>query len=192
MDAEPERPRRKFRSWLLIPCALLICGAVGWRAREKKLQIESVKNYAIGGCPVPVGWKTLPHGPQTLFKYEDPKTNLVIRGATNQMVSDVNPTPELDTDGIAHYYIDRTEESMPNWTATVVGTVPGKDTPFQLIRRGTKDRVIVTAYAVRGNTTVLISLIGMAKAKDVVDSNMAMFDTFLGKVSLTEKDMSNL
>jgi hypothetical protein len=108
------------------------------------------------------------------------------------MVADVNPTPELDTDGIADYYKDRTDENMRDWKATKLGAVAGQDVPFAVIRRSTKDRVIVTAYAVRGNTTVLVSLIGLRKAMAQVDPNMAMFDAFLGKLSLTEKDMSDL
>src|SRR5579862_2692834 len=119
MDAETKRPRSGLRIWLAVPALALVGSAIAWRMHQKTADADSVKNYEIR-WPHPSGWNILPHGPQTLFKFQDPKTKLVIRGAANQMVADVNPTPDLDTDGIADYYNDRTDENMKDqgWTAT--------------------------------------------------------------------------
>ena len=183
---------RNSRVWIysLLMCAILATyfGLKLYRAN----QWTSTRNFQ----PLyvtPVGWVPAPHGPTTLFKFSDPKTKLILRGSVNQMISEVNPTPELDTDGIAEYYVERTKEAMPSWVATKLskyGSTTG--TEFQIIRRATKDRVVVTAYAVKGNTTLLITLFGKDRAMQLVDANMKMLYSFLDTVKLNEKDMSNL
>jgi hypothetical protein len=153
---------------------------------------ESAKNFKPNFV-FPIGWKENPHGPDSLFKLTEPSTNLVLRAAVNQIIDTNNPTPELDTKGIAKFYIDRTQESMPNWTATVLKSYSNpKGTDFEVIRRATKDRVVVTAYSVRGNTTLLITLFGKDGSRKFVDSGMPKLYQFLDTVSLNEQDMSSL
>jgi len=177
---------------VLVPCVVAIGCALGWTRHYKQAQIDGAKNYVLSYAK-PDGWKSAPHGPQTLFKYVDPKTDVCIRGAANQMVAEVNPSPELDTDGIADYYIDRTHESMPGWTAAKLGTVMMRNKqPFELISRGTGDRTVITAYAVKGNTTILITLFGMNRAQRYVEGELPFFEQYLATLSLQEKDLSNL
>ena len=144
--------------------ALAILGTFFGLRSYRNYQKNSVKNFK----PVfaaPVGWVNEPHGPTTLFKFADPSTKLVLRGAVNQMISDYNPTPDLDTAGIAKFYLERTKQSMPDWTGKDLGDYSThKGNSYEVIRRATKDRVVVTAYWVRGNTTLLISLFGKDKS----------------------------
>ncbi|HWD37488.1 MAG TPA: hypothetical protein VG944_01450 [Fimbriimonas sp.] len=190
MDGDPPR-RRALRASVLLPAICLVPLAVGWTKYHAYREKEDSKNFQPHFV-IPGSWKAMPHGPQTLFKYQDPSNRLIFRGAVNQIISPVNPTPELDTDGIAQFYIDRTEQSMPGWTAAKAGVVNAKGLKFDLIRRERQDRIVVTAYAVRGNTTLLITLFGLGKAKPFVDSNMPEFQNFLQSFSLNEKDMSDL
>jgi len=177
---------------ILVPCVLLIGGALGFVKHYKQAQFENSRNYLLQYAK-PDGWQSAPHGPQTLFRYIDPKTDVSIRGAANQMVAEVNPSPDLDTDHIADFYIDRTEESMPGWKAEKLASIKAKSGQvFSLIRRGTKDRTVVTAYTVKGNTTILVSLFGMNKAKPFVDSELPFFEGFIASLGLQEKDLSNL
>jgi hypothetical protein len=177
---------------ILVPCVALVGGALGWTKMYKDKQILESKNYLLKYSQ-PIGWKSAPHGPQTLFKWVDPKTAVSIRGAANQMVSEVNPSPDLDTENIADFYIDRTHESMPGWGAEKLGKVVAQNGQvFELIRRGTADRTVVTAYTVKGNTTILISLFGMDKAKPMVETELPFFENYLATMALNEKDLSNL
>ncbi|HEY0867806.1 MAG TPA: hypothetical protein VGE01_10520 [Fimbriimonas sp.] len=134
----------------------------------------------------PTGWKELPHGPQTLFLFQEPRTGVLLRGAVNQIVADVNPTPELDTDGIAQYYVDRTHENMKDWQAKMGEKVKAKDGEFRIIERERKDKKVVTAYAVKGNTTLLVSISGGPEAKVEVDRKMPEFKEYLSSIGLVE------
>jgi hypothetical protein len=160
-------------------------------AKTKAERIESVKNFEIGHERL-TGWKAVPHGPQTLFLYRDPQTKLLLRGAVNQVVSEFNPTPELKTEELAQFFIDRTVENQPDWKATKLESVEAKGTSFRMIRREKKDKCVVTAVAVRGNTTLLVSLSGNAKELKDIDRTMPAFKGFLAAVSMTEKDLSHL
>lgn len=153
---------------------------------------ESAKNYAIGFPQPPVGWVAIPHGPQSLFMYRNLKSNALIRGGVNQIISDFNPTPGLGTNGIAQYYIDRTKENMPDWVAQKLGMVDAKNTSFRLIKRQRKGKVVVTAFSVKGNTTVLVTLASDENREDTVAPQMKLFSTFLSQISLNQKDMSAL
>jgi hypothetical protein len=141
-------------------------------------------NYRVVYGPK-AGWKDEPHGPQTLFLYRHPEESILIRGAVNQVVSDINPTPELHTDALAQYYIDRTRENMPGWKAELLDRVPARNTWFRLVHRERDGKVVVTAYAVKGNTTLLISMSGNGDdEKLAVSRNMDGFKNYLSTVSL--------
>src|SRR5579862_8668800 len=99
-------PRRARVTRPIVVFSLLIpaLGVAAWTKHvrdESQNSLNFVLNYSN-----PAGWKPAPHGPETLFRFIDPKTHLVLRGAVNQVISESNPTPELDTDGIAQYYVD--------------------------------------------------------------------------------------
>jgi hypothetical protein len=192
-DAAPRKPL--YRVFVFVPVLLLLFGAVKLRQFKEQKELDKERNDAknfVVHYQAPVGWKSTPHGPESLFREIDPKTGLILRGAANQVVDASNPTPDLTTDGIAKYFEDRTDENMPTWKATELAKAPGDGVDFAVLRRATKDRVVITAYAVRGNTTVLMTLFGKGKARNLVDSNLPVFYEMLKTVSLHEKDMSNL
>jgi hypothetical protein len=176
---------------VVVPCVFAIGGALLWVKHTKTESVNGAKNYVLAFAK-PDGWRAEGHGPQTLFKYQDPKSDLILRGAVNQVISEVNPTPDLDTDGIAQFYVDRTTDNMPTWTAEKLGKVDAGGTSFELVRRATNDRVVVTAYAVKGNTTVLVSLFGKDGAMKRVDPGIPDFKSYLATLSIHEKDLSNL
>jgi hypothetical protein len=189
MDAASRRTKG-VRLTLIVPLMLLVAGALAWTGYKKRESADMSKNFVLN-YSTPAGWKAAAHGPETLFRCIDPKTDLVLRGAVNQVISEDNPTPELDTKGIADYYVDRTE-NMGGWKVQRLGVAKGDGTSFEVLRRSARDRVVVTAYAVKGNTTVLVTLFGKGKARNLVDPNIGVLDSFLRTVSLHEKDMSDL
>lgn len=139
----------------------------------------------------PTGWKEEQHGPQTLFLYRA-NSGVLLRGAVNQIVAEYNPTPELHTDALADYYIDRTHENMPDWSAKKLGWVDAGNTRFRLIWRERKDKTVVTAYAVKGNTTLMVSLSGNGKEKGAVERQLRDFERYISTISLQQENMGEL
>ena len=139
------------------------------------------------------GWHVLPHGPYSIFVDEQTSTKLQLRGAVNNLISDANSTPDLDRDNIAkliggttltlrqHAGVGR----RSRWTRSWKRTTPKTD--WFVGRKGTN--VIVTAFAVKGNTTVLISLSGRAGHSAEVDKALSQFDNFLSRMKLTQANL---
>ncbi|HVL38302.1 MAG TPA: hypothetical protein VM328_02820 [Fimbriimonadaceae bacterium] len=148
-------------------------------AREK----ADVANYALL-YKKPAGWTEKPHSPFTLFLYEHPETKVLLRGAVNNVVADFNPTPELDTNGIAQYNVDTTEQNMPDWTVKRLEPIGAKVGSFSAIWRERNDRTVVTAFFVKGNTTVMITLSGAGGAKSKLPQHMPTFREFVSKLDL--------
>lgn len=146
-----------------------------------------IQNYAVG-WDSPAEWKEVPHGPQTLFLYTN-NDKLLLRGSVNQVYSEVNPTPDLDARSLAEYYIASTRENMPGWTAEHVGEQPAADATWHLVRRETKDFKILIGYAVKGNTTVIVSLSGRGPSSLAVEPELDSFRTFLKSIRLTEQEI---
>lgn len=176
---------------LFVPLLLLVAGAWSWRREKQQQKIDLSKNYELV-FQAPAGWLSAQHGPETKFRYIDPHSHLVLRGEVNQVIDENNPTPDLDTKGLANYYLARTAENMKNWTARDLGPAQGDGTDFEVIRRSTKGKVVVSAFASRGNTTVIVTLFGQGRAAGQVDSHVGFLDSYLQTLSLHEKDMSNL
>lgn len=153
---------------------------------------EMSANFSID-VPKPFsGWENRPHGPQTYFLYGQPKRGLLLRGSVNQMIDSTNPTPDLDRDNLAKLIVDNTHENMPGWNAVVEDQVEAKGTSFRIVRRSEKNHVVVTAFSVKGNTTLLISLSARDDNAGEVDKDMDEFRKFLSEVSLKKTDMSKL
>ncbi len=189
MDQIRERPRTRYG--LLSALVLMaVGGAYGYTTVKHRSDVESTENFDIAYPAAKGAWKALPHGPQTLFLYGDKAKGLLIRGAVNQMISSENPTPDLDRDNLAQLMVDNTHDNMPGWTAAVADTVEAKGTSFRLVRRSERKHVVVTAFAVRGNTTVLISLSGRNDHAADVDRHLGEFRQFLADVTLTKADSS--
>jgi hypothetical protein len=129
--------------------------------------------------PEPVGWKAVPHGPQTLFLYRNPKTGLLLRGAQSQIVAEFNPTPNDTNDTVAQYYVDRTHENLKGWTAEVTDKVQAKNGSYQIIDRQRDGKRVVSAFGVLGNSTFIVSLSGNGKEVGEIDSTLPWFHEFL-------------
>jgi hypothetical protein len=174
---------RSFKLYGLGAVALLtIVPAWMWSENKKKAKVVDASNYTLE-YPKPDGWVEYPAGMQTLFIYKHPKLKITLRGSQSQIVSDENPTPELDRDGLTEQFADVTRDNL-GWKADVLGTVDCKGSSFRLIRRETVDRTVITGIAVRGNTTILITLIGVGEGQKNVDGTLPMFKTFLADTSL--------
>jgi len=140
-----------------------------------------VRNFAIE-YGKPDGWKTIPHSPQTLFLFRHPETNLLMRGAQNQVVSDVNPTPDMHSEGVANFYIDTTKQNMKDWTAKKIESVEGRDVEFHLIDRARKGKRVISAFGVKGNTTLIVSLSGNDDEVDAIDAALPDFRKYLASI----------
>jgi hypothetical protein len=151
---------------------------------------EMSANFSIKIPQPHPGWDRLRHGPQTLFLYGDRKKGLLLRGSVNQMIDDVNPTPDLDRDGLAKTVVENTHDNMKGWSAEVQDKVDSPSASFRIVRRSEKDHTVVTAFCVKGNTTLLVSLSGRAGYAEQVDKDMPEFRKFLSEVVLTKTDMS--
>lgn len=162
--------------------AVLALGANRFVAHEKVAREESIAVYDIK-WEKPAGWADMPHSPQSLFLFRDPKTHILIRGASNQIVADHNPTPDLDSDGMADYYLDTTKENMAEWSGEKVSGEKGKGVDFAIIRRKREGKTVVTAFGVRGNTTFIVTLSGNGNEQKGVAAGEAVFRKHLRKTS---------
>ncbi len=190
-----ESPRSRIRPYFVATLCLLVTGAGAYSYRAWRVQVQHAQsvNFALSFPPAGPGWKSLPHGPYSVFTYEQRSTKLLLRGAVNNLVSDINPTPDMDRDNIARLMVDNTHDNMPGWTATTLDKiVQAHNTSFRIVRRAQKGHVVVTAFAVKGNTTILISLSGRGDHTADLDKAMGEFDDFLAKMKLTQKNMDNL
>lgn len=188
------QPRQKRLTLTSVLAVVVVVGAgIGIvRARQNYQQHEDAANFAVKYQGLGSEWIAIPHGPQTLFLYKHKLNHVLLRGAVNQIIADYNPTPDLRTEAIADFYIDRTKENMPEWSAAKMDMVDAKGTAFRLISRTKKDKRVVTAYAVKGNTTLMVSLSGNANELAAVEEDLSPFRKFLGTVELVETDMSRL
>lgn len=188
MPAKPRRSPSRFLGFAAL-AVFGIGGAIAYTHKREADREESVLNYRIDHVP-PHGWQKMPPSPQTLFAYRNPKTTLLLRGAVNQVVSDENPTPDMKTDNIAQYYVDLTGENQPNWKAQMLDSVNCEGSRFRLIRRETKGKCVITAYTVKGNTTLLVSLSADGDKVPEIDREMPDFRHFLSTVKLTQENMN--
>ncbi len=160
-------------------CLLLVAGAGGsiWYLRH--IQGDN-SNYKLVR-PEPEGWQPVPHGPQTLFLYRNPKNGLLLRGAQSQIVAEYNPTPEENNDSVAQYYIDRTHENLKQWTASKSDKVQAKNGAYQLIDRKKEGKRVVSAFGVLGNSIFIVSLSGNGKQVDSIDETLPWFHDYLSQ-----------
>jgi hypothetical protein len=127
-------------------------------------------------------WKELPAGPYGLFKFVPPDGSKIrIQGAVNRVVAEVNPTPELDTGGIAQYYVDTTRKNMPGWKAEYLGRVRAENVEFAVIQRESKVRRVLSGFAVKGNTTLIVSMTAGVENMDKVQEQVDEFQDYLSK-----------
>lgn len=133
----------------------------------------------------PTGWDEIPHSPSALFLYEEPHSKLLLRGGMNSMQAEFNPDPSLDSDGFAKDFLEVTAQNLKDWKGEMMDTVEGGGgVKFRLVRRWTSDRTVISALAVRGNSTFSITLSGSGKAMRQVDAAVPQFRTFLSSLAI--------
>jgi len=137
----------------------------------------------------PKGWNEGQPGPFTLFVFRHPKGLGTLRGSINEVHSNVNPTPDLDTNGIAEHYVGLTKANMPDWTAKRMDDIGDGPDRFSVIRRAKSDRTVYTAFCSRGNTTVVVSLSAGGKAAATIDELLPDFRSLVGSFRLVPKNL---
>lgn len=134
----------------------------------------------------PKGWVEEPNHPGSIFMYRDSTRHFVLRGGMLSLISDINPTPDIDTDKFAQQYLDLTAENLKGWNGKMLGTVAGHNpgTTFRLVRREREGRCMLAAVCVRGNTTVSVSLAANGTNPNDIDSRLDWFRDYVGSISL--------
>ena len=178
--------RSKVVSALLV---LSILGAFGgyvsWAKNIKRAK-ELSQNYVISYPGPPKGWESIPHSPRALFLYQRKGTNVLINAGVSQLEDDYNPTPDLGTENLANQVIDMTRDNMPGWTAEKLDSVEAGGTSFRLVKRMNGDHIVINAFTVKGNTTLLISLTGRGTSSGrMIESSLTDFRQFLSTVKLS-------
>jgi hypothetical protein len=160
-------------------------GAIAWRQIHLRNAAEDISNFRLVFEPPP-GWRSLPHSPQTLFLFRNDRDNLMMRGAASDIVAEFNPTPELDRDGLAKLMLDITDHNLKGWQGKLLGTIDSKNITFRLVRRWCKEKCVITAVAVRGNTSFLVTLSGDQRKVERLDHAFPAFQTYIASLA-TEK-----
>lgn len=189
MDHTPTQGKNSYGTVASVLVVLLVASA-GYAFIRHKKNKEQTANFDVKFPKPDKDWVVMPHGPQYLFQYEEPKKGLTLRGAVNQMVSDVNPTPDLDRDNVAKLVVDNTLSNMPGWTAEIKDIVKSDGTSFRIVRRTQRNQTVVTAFSVEGNTTLLVSLSARDKQSDQVDKGMDTFREFIKRIRLEKTNTS--
>jgi len=165
---------------------LVIVIAAGYRLMTKSPN-EDNRNYEIIYAK-PIGWTELPHNPNTLLLMRHPKTNALVRCAATQVVSASNPEPDMDTDNLVKRVVSNAKESQAaEWTTETLEDVDTGKMRFGIFRKTRKNKTIVGAISVRGNTTLLVSISNTGQgAKDLAAGKMDDFLAFLKTFDMRE------
>jgi len=120
----------------------------------------------------PSHWNKLPVGPLTLFRFQLPEHEIFLQGFENQVVADINPSLNMDTDGVANFYLDRTREKMTDWKAERLEDIVSDTARFSLLRRSKEGKVVFTAFYIKGNSTFGVSLTASGRDVEIVDQHL--------------------
>lgn len=164
--------------------ATIILGVAIAKERIVLSRAEAVRNYEVK-YRAPEGWKAIPHGPQTLFLYQEPGSGYKIHGAVNQMFADINPTADMDSNRLAESIVRNTQNNMPDWKAELLERIPTETVDFRVVRRERVDRrSVVTAFAVKGNTTFMVSLCSDKRPYDEISKKMEVLREYVKGIRL--------
>ncbi len=180
-DAPPKR-RSLVPLLLVVGAALAVCAYFGVRMANPQLFADS-STYDIRWDPIP-NWKPMPPAPLTLFVFKHPNHEIYVRGFQYQVDYEFNPTPELDTDGLAEYYLDTTRTKQPDWKGERLPDATEGPVRFSMIRRITKGKTVVTAFAAKGNTTIGVALFANGDSVREVESVLPELRKFLSTFTL--------
>jgi hypothetical protein len=138
-------------------CGLTLCvAAFGYRLATAKPN-EDFRNYEVLFERLP-GWKDLPHNPNTLLLMQHPETKALLRCSATQVVSETNPEPDMDTKNLVERVVQNAQENQPNWKTERMSDFTNGKVAFELFKKTNSGKTVVAAMAVRGNTTLLVSL----------------------------------
>ena len=183
-----DRRRRALRAATLVflPVALLVGGGY-LLVRALFPQFYADNSVYRITYTKPSGWREVPPGPFTLFVFKESAGRGTMRASINEVQSEMNPTPELDTAGIADRYVEVTAENMPDWKAERMDDIHTPTENFSLIKRTRFDRTVYTAFCAKGNTTVVVSLAGFGKQVATLDNLLPDFQKLVSSFRFTHK-----
>jgi len=160
----------------------LVAVSIGLRMRYN--EEHDTSNYQVLFPPASP-WVERPHSPEALFLYQDPMTHIEIRGAVVNVVADTNPTPGLDTNGLAALQMDVTSEHMGNvWKAQRLADHKTPVARFAVVRRDRDGKTVITAWVEKGNTSLAVGLMANGKETQQVAKVMPYFYSLLDKIRL--------
>ncbi len=188
MNTMARLPAVVVRGAVLSCCALgAISYSTQWRKSYEQEKRDSIRNYQLV-FQKPAGWKELPHGPQTLFIYECPKTGLLYRGSINNIVADINPTPGMTGDRIADTLLVNTRENMPGWSGERIHGENTEVGEWGFVQRKGQGKIVVSAFASKGNSTLVIAMVAdQPKLHKAVDGQMPHFREFVKGLKVRPK-----
>jgi len=169
-----------------VAAAVLIGGGYAFVRTQFPQYYADTSVYSVA-YEKPAGWKEEPPGPFTLFVFREPTGKGTLRASINEVQAKMNPTPELDTNGIADHYVDLTEANMPDWNAERLKDIESGTEPFSVIKRTRKDRTVYTAFCAKGNTTIVVSLTGGGNQVMKLDDLLPTFRKLVASFRLTPK-----
>jgi hypothetical protein len=178
--------RSSARLYLVSIFILAVVGFVAYSIYKKE-RYDSTRNYTVSWI-LPTGWREVPHAPADLFRFVDPKTGVVMRGGKVQVVDSINPSADMTSDGMADYYYDRTKQNMPQWSVEKLKDAPAQGVSYGVLKRTTQDKVVLDAFLVKGNTTIVMTMFASGGSVKYVDQDTPVFYSFLGTTALHEKD----
>jgi len=135
----------------------------------------------------PKGWNVQKVHPGSLFLFREPKQGFVLRGSMLSLVSDINPTPEIDTDVFAAQYLSLGDKKMPQWSSEVLDTVDASGIPFRMIRRTGPNHHALIAVCVRGNTTFTIVLSSDEEHRNTLESLDPWFRGYVASLAMKKE-----
>ncbi len=176
---------------IIVPKWVLVClsaflavgcyGVYHWLTKNSATGLHYTQNYRVDFKQIP-NWNEEPANMSSLFCYRNPKSNAILRGGVTQIVSDYNPTPELDTDGIAEYYVGTTEANQRGWTVQRLPDVETHDLRFAVLDRRHPGKRIITCFCVKGNTTLVVGMSGYGESRNLLDDHLADLKAFLSRI----------
>ncbi len=182
------RARRRRLGYVVALGVACLGAAYAYLTKLESDRKESIALYDIV-YPTFLDWKKSKYNPYVLFGFQHPAQPIRIQGSVNQVESEVNPTPDLHTDGIAQYYIDRTRENMPGWKAKQIGDVEAKGVRFRVIERESPVRRVVSGFAVKGNTTLIVSMTAGVEGMNGVPKLLPQFQDYLARIEFRPAPM---
>ncbi|MBC8066454.1 MAG: hypothetical protein H7Y17_16605 [Chlorobia bacterium] len=166
---------------------VLVCAGIGYRLATANVN-DDFRNYEVVFNKLE-GWKELPHSPNTLLLMKHPPTNALLRCSATQIVSETNPEPDMDTTRIVQRVVQNAQENQPEWKTEHLKPYDNGKVGFELFRKTNSGKTIVGAMAVRGNTTLLVSMSNTGEgAKTMAQGNYELLLAFLKTVDLQVTD----